>query len=388
MVVGKPQKYIVDREDEVAQLVGSLSDPSRHVNYALIGPRRIGKTTILWKVKEELERKGVIVVYVDLSVYKFSPYDFAQNVMSQITKDYAKDLGRIEKASIVLGNLLKTLTKLKRLRLTLEPSVDERGEFSVQIHPELAETEDYRSVFMLAFDYANEVSKKSGRRIVVVIDEFPSLIEFKRYSKLEAITELFRSVLESRENVEYVVSGSRVHFMKDILGKGESPLFGHFIIMEIGPLSKEYAIELFIKTAKCGPEEAECVWKLVGGHPYYLIMLAENHKPEENYEETYKRILTSSSGALNLYVNYILKEDLGSSTKEARLRKILQAISQGENTVSQIARRVKLKLSSVPYYLQELERYDLIQKKEGKYSITDKIIKDFFIANKNRDSYI
>jgi len=35
------------------------------------------------------------------------------------------------------------------------------------------------------------------------------------------------------------------------------------------------------------------------------------------------------------YVNYILKDDLGSSTKEARLMRILQAISQGNNTSSQ-----------------------------------------------------
>jgi len=380
MAIGKPQTEIVDREEEIAKLVGSLSDPAKDVNYALIGPRRIGKTTILLKIKEELERKGIIVVYVDLSVYRFSPYDFAQSIMSQITKAYAKDLGKIEKASITLGNLLKTLTKLKKLRLTLEPTVDEKGQLSVQIRPEIEETEDYRSVFLLAFDYANEVSRKSRRRIVIIIDEFPNLIEFKRYSKLEAINELFRSVLENRENVEYVVSGSRVHFMKDILGKGESPLFGHFVILEIGPLSEKYAVELFMKGVKCSQKEAETAWEIVGGHPYYLIMLAENRKPDENLEETYKRILTSSTGALNLYVNYILKEDLGSSTKEARLLRILKAISQGKNTASQIAKHIKLKLSSLPYYLQELERYDIIEKREGKYWLTDKIVRDYFMA--------
>lgn len=380
MAIGKPQTEIVDREEEIAKLVGSLSDPAKDVNYALIGPRRIGKTTILLKIKEELERKGIIVVYVDLSVYRFSPYDFAQSIMSQITKAYAKDLGKIEKASITLGNLLKTLTKLKKLRLTLEPTVDEKGQLSVQIRPEIEETEDYRSVFLLAFDYANEVSRKSRRRIVIIIDEFPNLIEFKRYSKLEAINELFRSVLENRENVEYVVSGSRVHFMKDILGKGESPLFGHFVILEIGQLSQKYAVELFMKGVKCSQKEAETAWEIVGGHPYYLIMLAENRKPDENLEETYKRILTSSTGALNLYVNYILKEDLGSSTKEARLLRILKAISQGKNTASQIAKHIKLKLSSLPYYLQELERYDIIEKREGKYWLTDKIVRDYFMA--------
>ena len=380
MTVGKPRKEIIDREEEVVKLVGSLSNPSKHVNFALIGPRRIGKTTILLKVREELQRKRIITVYVDLSVYKFSPYDFAQNVMSQITNAYAKELGKIEKAQVTLGNLIKTLKKLKKLSLTLEPSVDEKGQFSIQIRPELKETEDYRSLFLLAFDYANEVSEKSGRRIVIIIDEFPSLVEFKRYSKLGAITELFRSVLENRENVEYVVSGSRVHFMRDVLGKGESPLFGHFIIMEISPLAEEYAVMLFMQTAECSRKEAESAWQLVGGHPYYLIMLAENRRSGENLTETYLRILTSISGALNLYVNYILKEDLGSSTKEVRLMRILQAISRGKNSASQIAKQVRVKLSSLPFYLQELKKYDLIEKNKGKYSLTDKIVNDYFLT--------
>jgi AAA+ ATPase superfamily predicted ATPase len=382
MVVGKPQREIVDRDEEIQKLTDSLSESSKHVNYALIGPRRIGKTTILLKVKEKLERKGLIVTYVDLSVYRFSPYDFAQNIMSQITRAYAKDLGTIERASMTVSNLMKTLTKLKRLRLTIEPSVDEAGQFSVQIRPQVEETQDYRSIFLLAFDYANEISKKSRRRIVIIIDEFPSLLEFKRYAKLEAITELFRSILESRENVEFVVSGSRVHFMRDILGKGESPLFGHFVIMDIVPLLREPAIELYLRGTKSNRKEAEAAWQLVGGHPYYLIMLGENRKPEESIEETYLRILTSPSGALNLYVNYILKEDLGSSTKQTRLVRILQAISQGKNSASQIAKNVNLKLSSLPFYLRELEKYDLIRKEKGQYFITDKIINDYFKAQK------
>jgi hypothetical protein len=381
VAIGKPQKHVIDREEEIGKLVDGLSDPLKHVNIALIGPRRIGKTTILLKVREQLERKGAIVAYTDLSVYKFSPYDFTQSIMSQVTSAYAKGLGKIEKATITLNNLLRTLTKLKKLRLILEPSVDEKGQFSIQIRPEIEETKDYRSIFLLAFDYANEISKKSGRRIIIIIDEFPSLVEFKRYSKLEAITELFRSILENRENVEYVVSGSRVHYMKDILGKGESPLFGHFVMMDIEPLSQGYAIELYMQTAKSDREEAEAAWKLVGGHPYYLIMLAENRRPKENIKQTYERGLTSSTGALNLYVNYVLKEDLGSSTKEARLIRVLQAISKGKSTASQIAAHIKLRLSSLPYYLQELEKYDLIERKEGKYWIKDKVINDYLLAS-------
>jgi DNA-binding IclR family transcriptional regulator len=58
--------------------------------------------------------------------------------------------------------------------------------------------------------------------------------------------------------------------------------------------------------------------------------------------------------------------------------RILQAISQGNNTSSQIAKQVNLKLSRLPFYLQELEKYDLIERKEGKYRLKDKIVNDYF----------
>jgi len=76
--------------------------------------------------------------------------------------------------------------------------------------------------------------------------------------------------------------------MRNSLGKGESLLFGHFVIIEVGALSKEHALELSIKSANCSLEEAGRAWNLAG-HPYYLIMLAENHKLGESYEETYKK---------------------------------------------------------------------------------------------------
>jgi hypothetical protein len=91
------------------KLVGSLLNASKHVDFALTGQRRIRKTTTMLKVKEELQRKRIITVYVGLSVYKFSPYGFAQDVMSQKTYAYAKELGKIEKVMVTLGNIIRTL---------------------------------------------------------------------------------------------------------------------------------------------------------------------------------------------------------------------------------------------------------------------------------------
>lgn len=53
---------------------------------------------------------------------------------------------------------------------------------------------------------------------------------------------MFKTVLERRTSVSFVVSGSRIHYMKNILGSGASPLFGHFVIIDVKPLEKEYAM--------------------------------------------------------------------------------------------------------------------------------------------------
>ncbi len=381
MIVGKPSVELVDRQREVSEIVSGLSSARKNVNYALLGHRRIGKTTILWKVRQELIQLGLNVVYLDLSMYKLTPLEFAQAVMSQITRNYAKDLGKVDKATMIISTLIRTLTKLRKLRFALEPSVDETGQLSISLRPELTETEDLSKVLMLAFDYANEVSRKSKKRIIVIIDEFPTIVEFARYPKLENILERFRNILENRANVCYIVSGSRVHFMREIFGSGDSPLFGHFVVREVTELAENDAMELYLRASASSQSEARAAYAIVGGHPFYLIMLAENRKPGETIEKTYRRILTSSTGALYLYVNYILKEDLGSLTKETRLLKILRAIAAGRNTVSAITESTHLKITSLPYYIEELERYDLVRRSDGTYALRDNVVRDYLASS-------
>lgn len=51
MMIGKPTENIVDRKDEVVRIVNSMLKPKTSVNYALLGHRRIGKSTIILEAK-------------------------------------------------------------------------------------------------------------------------------------------------------------------------------------------------------------------------------------------------------------------------------------------------------------------------------------------------
>lgn len=138
-------------------------------------------------------------------------------------------------------------------------------------------------------------------------------------------------------------------------------------------------MELFLKSQPAaGKQDAERAFDLVGGHPFYLVMLAHAYKKGESLTDTYQELLTSTTGALYIYVNYIVTEDLGSDYKSTAYWKILVSLSTGEKTVSDIAKDASLKMTGLPKFLTKLIEYDLVQKTSGKYSITDKIIRDFF----------
>lgn len=380
MIIGKPPDEIVDRKEEVAKIVDTLTNPKANVNYALIGHRRIGKSSILLQVKKRLEKQQVIVAYIDLGEFRASPVDFAESLTENLTESYAKTLPKSSKILQVISSALTQIKEIKRIRARLIAGIDEEGKPTIQLDPYIKDRdENYAKALANAFDYANRLSESSKKRVVIIIDEFQHVVDFKKFKDLQNILDILKSIIEKRKNVSFVVSGSRIHYLRNILGEGGSPLFGHFVIIDIQPLEKKYAVELFIKSNNNATEnEAVQAYDKVGGHPYYLVMLAETKKDKESINDAYTRILTSSTGALYLYVNYILTEDLGSGYKNTNYPKILLSLSKGQKTVSEISKDTAIQLTTLPRLLTTLIEYDLIHKIDGKYFISDKVIQDFF----------
>ena len=87
MIVGKPPEDVVDRKEEVGKIVNTMLDTKANVNYALIGHRRIGKSTILGEVRRQLDEK-LITVYIDLGEYRYSPVDLAERLTEELTQAY------------------------------------------------------------------------------------------------------------------------------------------------------------------------------------------------------------------------------------------------------------------------------------------------------------
>ncbi len=384
MVLAKTPDRIVDREREIGTLVSDLADSSKNLNYGLIGFRRIGKTTILQEVAKELTSKGLILVSIDFSLRKYDPAGFFKDMLNEASKSYYRVTGKREQ---VLDDVRAGLNKLKdltRARVRLEISVDQTtGSPTITPMPYLKEAErDYSVLFRSTFEYVSQIAERSGRRVVVMLDEFQNIAEWKRYAGLEAITEHLKHVVEARGNVCYVVSGSRAHFMRNLLASGGSPLFGLFNIMEISYLDEGSSKELFkMNDPSASDGEAKEAYDLVSGHPFYLIALATSRRKGETVKEAYLRSITSAAGSLNLYVKYVLTEDTGTYAKGPIMSQVLRALATQPMSVGELARAAEVKLTSLPKFLNQLIEMDLVKKEGRVYSLVDRVVADYLTMN-------
>ncbi len=320
--------------------------------------------------------KGVVAIHLDFGVYRYAPINFSEALIRNLPNEYASQLGSLGKVVAKATSLFSGLKGWKHVRPVIEIGTDQPP--SVMVHLERVESNP-REGLELAFRYADGLAKGSGRKLVIILDEFQHFVEFDSHTKLRGALDVFRAAVDARGDVSYVVSGSRVHFLRDVLENGRSPLFGRFNIREVGGLGERYAEELFMKASGADEGDAREAYGLVGGHPFYLLALAENRKAGEKVAATYDRLLTSSTGALRMYVNYILAEDLGAGIRGARFVKVLRALRAGPMVVSAISKSTGIKLTNLPWYLGRLTEYDLIVKKHGEYSIEDTVIRDYFV---------
>lgn len=147
---------------------------------------------------------------------------------------------------------------------------------------------------------------------------------------------------------------------------------------------RDDSIKLFSKYLKARRVKsdnwlAEEAYELVGGHPFYLMSLAEGWDEGEKLPDTFHRLLTSPLGSLKLYCDYVLAEDLGIVKGGPVLRSILRVLSKTETgySYSDIAQKLSIPMTSLPVYLNGLARADLIVKGSSGFTVRDRVLRRY-----------
>lgn len=247
-----------DREKETERLLLNF----RHgVNTVLISPRRWGKTSLVQKVCRKAQSDKLKIVYLDIFSCR-SDKDFYDAFAAAVLKQTSSKLEEW------LENVRMFLSRISpKISMGPDPMTD--FSISLEMNPK---SEDIDEILQLP----EKIAQKKGYNIVICIDEFQQIAEFKDSKTFQ---KRLRSVWQLQKSVSYCLFGSKKHLMNELFEKRSLPFykFGDAIYLQKIDTQDwvKYICSRFEATGKhISKELAEKICKTVDNHSSYVQQLA------------------------------------------------------------------------------------------------------------------
>lgn len=368
----------LDREEQLARIQAAVEKLTKGSPewLALLGPRKVGKTSLLF---ETARRIGDGVVFAILDVFDSVPVTaeilrlLALRVVDRV---FSAECGQSLEATLQPSAYQRALlasTRFLKLPADLRDLLlDVRD---VQLTPDAI-----RALVQLPERLATALDL----HIVVAIDEFQELAGLRVGRPGLEVLPLLRSLWQRHHRVAYVISGSARTMMTDLATSQRSPFFGHFSILEIAPFDRANAIALLTSGAPSDrpiPRAiAERAFDVLGGNPFYLQLLGEQltglpapaSSPidEDTFKEALSRLLFHPTGRLALFFERELARIVGRSSV---FLSILEEIARGPKRMNEVQAALRITSSMAVNYLARLG--DAVARDpDGRYQITDPVM--------------
>ena len=330
-----------DREKETARL---LSNFQHGVNTVLISPRRWGKTSLVQKVCHLAQSDKVKIVYLDIFSCR-SERDFYDAFASAILKQTSSKLDEwLENAKLFLSRISP------KISLGPDPMTD--FSISLEMNPQ---SDDVDEILQLP----ERIAQKKGYNIVVCIDEFQQIAEFKDSKTFQ---KRLRSIWQLQKSVSYCLFGSKKHLMNELFEKKSLPFykFGDAIYLQKieTPDWIDYICSRFEATGKhISKELAEKICRKVDNHSSYVQQLAwlvwvhtDEVATEPDFEAAYQDLLDQNTPLfekqtenLTTYQMNFLRAIIDGVHSEFTTQEILQKYRLGSSANVSIVKRALVK---------------------------------------------
>lgn len=248
----------IGRKEEIRRLKMNFEEG---INTILISPRLWGKTSLVKKVCEVVDRKKVIPVFVDIFKCK-TEYEFYNALAEAVLKQTAS------KAELWMDNARDFIARLSP-KVSFSPEPNSEFALSLGISPKTHAPEEILSL-------AEEIAKKKQKRIVVCVDEFQQIGEM---ADSVSIQKRLRSVWQHQRLTSYCLFGSKKHTMMNVFQKRNMPLyqFGDFKFLDKIPTETwvEYIVQHFKDRQRTiSTEQAAKICQLVDNYSSYVQQLS------------------------------------------------------------------------------------------------------------------
>ncbi len=358
-----------DREQETAEL---KADALNGQDVVLFAPRRYGKSSLLWRVSQELIAEGALVAHVNLMTTPTTT-QLAEKLARTIHEDIASPLFRAKERLRIFQGL--------RIRptVTVDP---EDGSLSFSFDAG-TRREDINATLERLLELPGQLAGERKRPVVLILDEFQEIADID-----PNLPRLMRSVFQQQPEVAHLYLGSKRHMMERIFNDENEPFWRSAKEMELGVIDPqpfgEYIARQFKRTGKkIASAAVDAVLVTTRGHPYATQELcyflwqdtpAGATATAEQVVEAVFKVLNSEHAHFSL-----VWEDA-----PAQQRLLLRALAEepGHPIAADYRRRHALPgASSVQRALGALEKAELVGRRRGEAWISEPFLAQWVLLN-------
>ena len=276
--------------DRVKETKRLKMDFENGINVILVSPRRMGKSSIVKKVKSEITDPTIKVVYMDIYDCR-SEYDFYNRFASVLLKETAT------KTEQVLDNIKRFLVRLSP-KISFSPEPMSEISLSLGITPQNYQPEEILQLPEL-------IAQEQGVHLIICIDEFQQIGEF---GDSLTVQKRLRGIWQHQQNVSYCLFGSKKHLMTKLFQNRKMPFyqFGEMMYLDKIPTDDwvKFICTRFKKQGKIISEElAQRICEKVDNHSSYVQQLAwnvlaetEKETTEQDFENGVQALMSQCSG--------------------------------------------------------------------------------------------
>ena len=330
-----------DREKETARL---LSNFQHGVNTVLISPRRWGKTSLVQKVCRLTQSDKLKIVYLDIFSCR-SDGDFYNAFAAAVLKQTSSKWDEwVENAKLFLSRISP--------RISLGPDPMSDFSISLELNPK---SDDIDEILQLP----EKIAQKKEINIVVCIDEFQQIAEFKDSKMFQ---KRLRSVWQLQKSVSYCLFGSKMHLMNELFEKRNLPFYKFGDAVYLPKISTsdwvKYICGRFEATGKhISKELAEKICRTVDNHSSYVQQLAwlvwiqtKEVATDQNFEDAFQDIVDQNTPlfekqteSLTTYQMNFLRAIVNGVHKEFTTQEVLQKYQLGSSANVSTVKRALIK---------------------------------------------
>ncbi|HED38325.1 MAG TPA: ATP-binding protein [Ignavibacteria bacterium] len=360
-------EYFYDRVNELDRIKKTLAGGNNLVLYA---PRRYGKSSLVKKGLEKLEREGFKTLYIDfMSIY--SREVFIKNYSNAIVE---KELSSIE----------KTVKKIAKLIRGIVPTIS----FNSLGNPEFSFLwVDGKDKLKTLEDVINLPEKfaSSKEHWIVAFDEFQEITKLNG----ESFEKLLRSLIQHHKNVSYLFLGSRTHLLKDMFSNINRAFYNSAMLMNLETIDEKYSINYLRKQfskdkINISVDVAKYLIEKVNSIPYYIQFIAS---------EIWQQVINKKEEITNSHIDEAIKTviELKSdyywelTSKQTNYRKkVLYALSNSASGIFSKETSSKYTLgpnSTTQKAINSFIENGIIERFNNRFEFSDPFYKLFLLTN-------